>query len=114
MAVGAAIGSALPHTRKEDALMGEQRDRSLQKTDGVGREQVEKGRSLAEQTGDRPFAVLEKAFAPAGSLLPYRLGFFPGLLGSGRRGRGELRRASFFGTVTFFVFLSSFEYLQKK
>ena len=48
--LGAAIGSALPATQKENELLGETRDRALDRMKSVGSEQVEKVRKTVKQT----------------------------------------------------------------
>src|SRR5215207_1945758 len=48
--LGAAIGSALPATQKENELLGETRDRTLDRMKSVGSEQVEKVRRTVKQT----------------------------------------------------------------
>src|SRR5215217_8060731 len=48
--LGAAIGSALPATQKENELLGETRDRALDRMKAVGSEQVEKVRKTVKQT----------------------------------------------------------------
>jgi hypothetical protein len=69
IAVGAAIGGALPRTRTEDEVMGETRDQLLQKAEEVGREglarvqktaeaAVSAGRDEAERQGITPDAVV--------------------------------------------------------
>ena len=48
--LGAAIGAALPSTQKENELLGETRDRALDRMKSVGSEQVEKVRQTVKQT----------------------------------------------------------------
>ena len=47
LAIGAALGAALPSTETEDELMGETRDKALRRATKVGREQAEKVRDAA-------------------------------------------------------------------
>jgi hypothetical protein len=47
LAVGAALGAALPPSETEDRLMGETRDEALRRAEKVGRAQAEKARSVA-------------------------------------------------------------------
>jgi ElaB/YqjD/DUF883 family membrane-anchored ribosome-binding protein len=50
IAVGSIIGAALPPTRKEDQLFGEKRDEALQQAKEFGKEQAERGRTLAKSS----------------------------------------------------------------
>jgi hypothetical protein len=57
IAIGAAIGAALPSTEQEDRLVGEMRDKAMEKAKQLGAETYEKGREAAKQgidsmTGD--------------------------------------------------------------
>jgi Protein of unknown function (DUF3618) len=57
IALGAAIGAALPSTEQEDRLVGEMRDKAMEKAKQLGGEAYEKGREAAKQgiesmTGD--------------------------------------------------------------
>jgi ElaB/YqjD/DUF883 family membrane-anchored ribosome-binding protein len=52
LAVGAALGAALPPTETEDRLMGETRDAALRRAKEVGGEQVQKARVAAEAVVD--------------------------------------------------------------
>ena len=47
--LGAAIGAALPSTQKENELLGETRDRALDRMKSVGSEQVEKVRQTVNE-----------------------------------------------------------------
>jgi hypothetical protein len=49
IALGAAIGAALPSTDQEDRLLGEMRDKTMEKAKQLGGEAYEKGRQAAEQ-----------------------------------------------------------------
>ncbi|HET8671541.1 MAG TPA: hypothetical protein VFM05_13200, partial [Candidatus Saccharimonadales bacterium] len=49
VAVGAAIGFMLPHTEKEDQLVGEVRDKAMAKAKEFGSQSYEQARNLAEQ-----------------------------------------------------------------
>lgn len=52
IALGAVLGAALPSTRKEDELLGPERDRILAQAKDTGRRQMEKGRVVAERAFD--------------------------------------------------------------
>jgi hypothetical protein len=49
IAFGAAIGAALPSTEQEDRLVGEMRDKAMEKAKQLGGEAYEKGRQAAKQ-----------------------------------------------------------------
>jgi len=48
LAVGAAIGLAIPHTRREDDAMGPYRDRLSERVKDYGREQVDRAERVAD------------------------------------------------------------------
>ena len=50
LAIGAAIGAMLPSTEQEDRLIGEMRDKTLDKAKEAGAAVYEKGRETARQT----------------------------------------------------------------
>lgn len=52
VALGAAIGAALPSTRREDELMGRARDDLLNKAEVAGREQLDKAGHVAGAAGE--------------------------------------------------------------
>ena len=75
LAVGAAIGAALPPTRTEDELMGETRDRLKREAEEAGREQFAKARAAAgaavdaaREEADRQGLTPEAAKAGAESM----------------------------------------------
>jgi Protein of unknown function (DUF3618) len=49
IALGAAIGAVLPSTEQEDRLVGEMRDKAMEKAKQLGGEAYEKGRDAAKQ-----------------------------------------------------------------
>ena len=52
LAVGAALGSILPRTTREDRLMGETRDRLKHQAEELGREELDKAKSAARAAYD--------------------------------------------------------------
>jgi ElaB/YqjD/DUF883 family membrane-anchored ribosome-binding protein len=50
LALGVLAGLSLPSTRREDELLGETRDRMVDKIEEVGREALDKGKQIAETT----------------------------------------------------------------
>ena len=75
IAVGAALGAALPPTEREDEFMGETRDQLKRQAEGEGRRQAEKARdvadaaySAAKEEADRQDLTAEKGKVAAGSL----------------------------------------------
>ena len=61
LAVGAAIGGALPRTRREDELMGEHRDRFLDQAEAAAMDQVEKGRAVADRVVEETRTMADEA-----------------------------------------------------
>lgn len=51
-ALGAALGSALPSTPQEDALMGEVRDKYLHRAKEAGKDYLEQGKRVAAAAGE--------------------------------------------------------------
>jgi hypothetical protein len=52
LAVGALLGAAAPRTRREDELMGEARDRLMDRASEVGKEQLHKAEQVASAAKD--------------------------------------------------------------
>ena len=52
LALGAAVGLALPRTDRENALMGEARDRLVQKARGFAHDSIEKAQQVATKVGE--------------------------------------------------------------
>lgn len=48
LAIGAVVAAALPRTRKEDELMGEQRDRLAEQAKQAGKEQIDKAKEAVK------------------------------------------------------------------
>ena len=53
LAVGAMIGAAFPSTEQEDRLVGEIRDKTINKGKELGAQAYEKGSELAKQNIER-------------------------------------------------------------
>lgn len=53
LAVGAAIGLSIPSTSYEDNLMGETRDRVLEKAQSTANEYIDKARNVAQEAGQK-------------------------------------------------------------
>ena len=52
LALGVVAGLMAPSTRKEDELMGETRDRLMERAKEVGEEALEKGKQVAKDTDE--------------------------------------------------------------
>ncbi len=50
--IGAALGAALPRTRREDEMMGHQRDEVMHRAREMGEDAVERARHVAERTAE--------------------------------------------------------------
>lgn len=61
LAVGAAIGAALPHTRREDELLGKVRDQLVDRAQGMAREAIGKVEAAAGQASEALGSVKEAA-----------------------------------------------------
>ena len=70
LAVGAAIGGALPSTRKEDEVLGPHRDRALDEAKAHGREQAEKARRVADAVRDEAGQMVDEAAGHIDSQTP--------------------------------------------
>ena len=53
LAVGAAVGLAIPETRAEDEWMGEARDRLVEKTQSAARDAADKVKHVAQEAGQK-------------------------------------------------------------
>ncbi|HZM37213.1 MAG TPA: DUF3618 domain-containing protein [Burkholderiales bacterium] len=76
LAIGAVIAAALPRTRKEDELMGEQRDRLAGQAKELGREQFEKAKDAVknQSQGTPKPATPAQAVGATGAGQPPRRG----------------------------------------
>jgi hypothetical protein len=76
LAIGAVIAAALPRTRKEDELMGEQRDRLADKAKEAGKEQLDKAKEAvkAQTQGTPQPATPAQSVGATGAGLPPRRG----------------------------------------
>lgn len=61
LALGAAFGSALPRTRTEDELMGEQADRLKDQLATAARENAEKARAVGAAVADEALSMADEA-----------------------------------------------------
>lgn len=68
LALGVLAGLSLPSTRREDELLGETRDRMVDKIEEVGREALDKGKQIAETTVETLKDEAESAGLTASSL----------------------------------------------
>jgi hypothetical protein len=64
LAVGAAVGFALPQTRKENELMGEARDSLVEKAQGIAGDAMQQVRSAADQLADKAEQATQPPPAP--------------------------------------------------
>lgn len=60
IAIGAAVGMALPRTRKEDELMGSARDQMLNKASTAARDALDKVKDVAEAKTDEAKSSLQQ------------------------------------------------------
>jgi len=67
LAVGAAIGLALPHTRREDELVGKVRDRVLDAAGGLAQRAVDKAQEAATEVTEKVTGELGGATGPKGA-----------------------------------------------
>jgi ElaB/YqjD/DUF883 family membrane-anchored ribosome-binding protein len=68
LALGVLAGLSLPSTRREDELLGETRDRMVDKIEEVGREALDKGKHIAETAVDTLKDEAESAGLTASNL----------------------------------------------
>lgn len=69
LALGVLAGLSLPSTRREDELLGETRDRMVDKIEEVGREALDKGKQIAETTVETLKDEAESAGLTASNLV---------------------------------------------
>ena len=70
MALGAAVGGALPRSRAEDRMFGEQSDRALEKVSALAKEQGAKVQEAASAAVDEAMNIAEEVSSDLGSQLP--------------------------------------------
>ena len=70
MALGAAVGGALPRSRVEDRMFGEQSDRALETVRSLAKEQGAKVQATAGAVVDEALNLAGEASAELGAKLP--------------------------------------------
>jgi hypothetical protein len=70
MALGAAVGGALPHSRVEDKMFGEQSDRAMETVRSLAKEQGAKVQTAASAVVDEALNIADEASAELGARLP--------------------------------------------
>ena len=70
MALGAAVGGALPRSRVEDRMFGEQSDQAMEKVRTLAEEQGAKLQATASAVVDEALDIADEASAELGSKLP--------------------------------------------
>ncbi len=61
LAAGAAIGGALPRTKREDEMLGQHSDRLKEQAQSVAQEQLEKAKAVGEKVADEAKAMAGEA-----------------------------------------------------
>ena len=70
MALGAAVGGALPRSRVEDRMFGEQSDRAMETVRTLAKEQGAKVQATASAVVDEALNIADEASAELGAKLP--------------------------------------------
>ena len=70
LALGAAIGAGLPHTRKEDELLGAHRDSLMDEAERVMQGELAKAQRVAGAVGDEARKMADEAKGEADSRTP--------------------------------------------
>ena len=70
MALGAAVGGALPRSRIEDKMFGEQSDRAMETARTLAEDQGAKVQATASAVIDEALNIADEASADLGSKLP--------------------------------------------
>ena len=70
LALGAAVGGALPRSRIEDRLLGEQSDRAMQAARAFAREQASKAQETASAVAAEAVSIADEVSADLGRKLP--------------------------------------------
>ena len=70
MALGAAVGGALPRSRVEDEMFGEQSDRAVETVRSLAKEQGAIVQATASAVVDEAVNIAEEASAELGAKLP--------------------------------------------
>jgi hypothetical protein len=70
MAIGAAVGGALPRSRVEDKMFGEQSDEAMERVRTLAEEQGAKLQATASSLVDEALSIADEASAELGSKLP--------------------------------------------
>ena len=70
MALGAAVGGALPRSRVEDRMFGEQSDRAMETVRTLAKDQGAKVQATASAVVDEALNIADEASAELGTRLP--------------------------------------------
>ena len=70
MALGAAVGGALPRSRVEDQMFGEQSDRAMEAVRTLAKDQGAKVQATASAVVDEALNIADEASAELGAKLP--------------------------------------------
>jgi len=98
MALGAAVGGALPRSRVEDRIFGAQSDRAMETVRSVAKEQGAKVQATAGAVVDEALHIADEASAELGARLPSGEEIVEAAEGKVREAAGRLQAASGIGT----------------
>ena len=94
MALGAAVGGALPRSRIEDQMFGEQSDRAMEAARTLAKEQGAKVQATAGAVMDEAMNIAGEASAELGGKLPSGEEIVDAAEGKVREAASRLREAS--------------------
>ena len=94
MALGAAVGGALPRSRVEDRMFGEQSDRAMETVRTLAKDQGAKVQATASAVVDEALSIADEASAELGARLPSGEEIVDAAEGKVREAASRLREAS--------------------
>ena len=94
MALGAAVGGALPRSQVEDRMFGKQSDRAMEAARTLAQEQGAKVQATASAVVDEALNIADEAAAELGGKLPSGEAIVDAAEGKVREAASRLREAS--------------------